>query len=68
SPDELAAMRRHARAHAENFSWEHTADALQESYSRAMASFAAAPGARVGPTGAARRASRRWRRRHRTNV
>lgn len=68
SPDELAAMRRHARAHAENFSWEHTADALQESYSRAMASFAAAPGARVSPTGAARRASRRWRRRHRANV
>jgi D-inositol-3-phosphate glycosyltransferase len=34
-PDELARLRRHARAHAEQFSWEHTTDALIKAYDEA---------------------------------
>lgn len=55
-PGERAAMGRAARVHAQQFSWEHTADQLLESYSRAIRSFAAAHGA-------ADRGHWRWRRR-----
>ncbi|MFT4044119.1 MAG: D-inositol-3-phosphate glycosyltransferase [Gordonia sp. (in: high G+C Gram-positive bacteria)] len=71
SPDELLAMRSRARAHAEQFSWERTADALLSSYGRAMASFASAPGVRTQAAttnGATRRNALRWRRRNRTNA
>ncbi|MFI8774388.1 D-inositol-3-phosphate glycosyltransferase [Gordonia sp. NPDC062954] len=61
TPDRLAAMRRNARPHAEQFSWEHTADDLLASYSAAMASFAARNPGSIGAA-SARRAARRWRR------
>lgn len=59
-PGERAAMGRAARTHAQQFSWDHTADQLLESYSRAIRSFAAAHGS-------ADRGHRRWRRRRLTH-
>lgn len=47
-PRERAAMGRAARVHAQQFSWEHTADQLLESYSHAMRSFAASHRAAAG--------------------
>ena len=55
--DALRAVRRRAAsAHAQQFSWEHTADQLLESYSRALRSFTAS-------VGSGERGHRRWRRR-----
>ncbi|MGV9825857.1 D-inositol-3-phosphate glycosyltransferase [Gordonia sp. NPDC003429] len=71
SPDELSAMRAHARAHAEQFSWDRTVDALQDSYARAMASFAVAPGTRPTPGAGSvpgRLSGMRWRRRSRATA
>lgn len=62
SPDQLTAMGRRAREHAEQFSWEHTTDALLASYARAMDSFAGNRVPAVGVTPLVR-ATRRWRRR-----
>lgn len=58
-PVQLASMRRNARPHAEQFSWDHTADQLLASYRRATEAFAGPPGAPVGGL----RGPRRWRRR-----
>ncbi|NMO03873.1 D-inositol-3-phosphate glycosyltransferase [Gordonia sp. TBRC 11910] len=55
-PAERAGMGRAASAHAQQFSWEHTADQLLESYSRALRSFTAS-------VGSGERGHRRWRRR-----
>ncbi|MCZ4538090.1 D-inositol-3-phosphate glycosyltransferase [Gordonia terrae] len=66
-PDRLVELGQHARAHAEQFSWEHTVDQLLESYGRAMRSFAAhqrLASPEVSATAAASaRLRRRWRRR-----
>ena len=66
-PDRLVELGQHARAHAEQFSWEHTVDQLLESYGRAMRSFAAhqrPASPEVSATAAASaRLRRRWRRR-----
>lgn len=66
SPARLAEMGRAARTHAERFSWEHTADALLDSYGRAMDTFSAPmrPGSDAGPG----LRPRRWRRRRRTRI
>ncbi|WP_055475264.1 D-inositol-3-phosphate glycosyltransferase [Gordonia sp. HS-NH1] len=66
-PDRLVELGHNARAHAEQFSWDHTVDQLLESYSRAMRSFAArqgpeSPDATVTAAASAR-LRRRWRRR-----
>lgn len=61
-PDRLAAMRQNTRAHAEQFSWEHTSTQLLSSYSAAMQSFATRNPAAAGAA-TVRRGSRRWRRR-----
>ncbi|MFW0795191.1 D-inositol-3-phosphate glycosyltransferase [Gordonia sp. CPCC 205515] len=61
-PTRMAGLGRNARAHAEQFSWEHTATELLSSYSGAMRSFAM----RNPTSGAAAsvlRGARRWRRR-----
>ncbi|MGV9669399.1 D-inositol-3-phosphate glycosyltransferase [Gordonia sp. NPDC003504] len=61
-PDQLTRMGIAARAHAEQFSWEHTTDALVAGYGRAMESFAHT----MSPSTVATplvRATRRWRRR-----
>ncbi|MCB0929220.1 MAG: D-inositol-3-phosphate glycosyltransferase [Mycolicibacterium insubricum] len=56
--DRLDALRRNTVAHARGFSWERTADALQQSYRRAIADYSRV---RVpARDAAARRASRRW--------
>lgn len=62
NPDQLAVMGVAAREHAEQFSWEHTTDALLASYGRAMRSFGVGPTAALTPTPLVR-ATRRWRRR-----
>ncbi|GAC68032.1 D-inositol-3-phosphate glycosyltransferase [Gordonia soli] len=68
-PDQLRAMGRDARRHAEQFSWEHTASQLLSSYSRALQSHAAQGGTASGAQALGRRAARRWRRRRtRMNV
>lgn len=61
-PARRDAMARNARAHAEGFSWEHTADALLDSYTSAMKSFAAHNPSSIGAA-TMRRGARRWRRR-----
>ncbi|MEE3853142.1 D-inositol-3-phosphate glycosyltransferase [Gordonia sp. LSe1-13] len=61
TPDRLVDMRRHARPHAEQFSWEHTSTELLASYSAAMQSFAARNPGSIGAA-SARRSARRWRR------
>jgi D-inositol-3-phosphate glycosyltransferase len=56
--DRLDALRCNTVAHARGFSWERTADALQQSYRRAIADYSRV---RVpARDAAARRASRRW--------
>ncbi|MEO9326826.1 D-inositol-3-phosphate glycosyltransferase [Gordonia aurantiaca] len=68
-PDRLAELGRNARAHAEQFSWEHTVDGLVESYRHAMRSFAAQgdsaqyDAGQSGPGQGGARVRRRWRRR-----
>lgn len=59
-PTRMAYLGRNARAHADQFSWEHTATELLSSYSAAMRSFAVRNPA---STASARRSSRRWHRR-----
>ncbi|MFW0785949.1 D-inositol-3-phosphate glycosyltransferase [Gordonia sp. CPCC 206044] len=63
TPDRLDLMRRNARSHAEQFSWDHTATQLLSSYSAAMQSFAARNPATVGAASVRRGTRRRrWRR------
>ncbi|MFW0788614.1 D-inositol-3-phosphate glycosyltransferase [Gordonia sp. CPCC 205333] len=59
-PAERAAMGSAAHKHAQQFSWDHTADQLLDSYARAMSSFAAAHGIE--------RSHRRWLRRRLTRT
>lgn len=71
-PDRLAELGRNARVHAEQFSWDHTVDAMLSSYSRAMQSFAARNPdaaqsvAAQNVTGSSSRTRRPWRRRRST--
>ncbi|MBT0566004.1 D-inositol-3-phosphate glycosyltransferase [Williamsia sp. CHRR-6] len=65
-PQRLAAMGRAAVSHARRFSWQRTADALLDSYRRAMTSFASSAAPRSDRTtapAAPGRATRRWGRR-----
>lgn len=54
------ALSRAAVAHAAGFSWEHTADALLNSYSRAIGEYGRTHRRSPAPDLAARRAGRRW--------
>jgi D-inositol-3-phosphate glycosyltransferase len=59
-PELLERLGRNAVAHAAGFSWGHTADALLESYRRAIADYGRARPPAAGRALIARRAGRRW--------